>query len=125
MGYTTNFTGKFNINPPLSAEDNEFLTNFSYSRRVARKVDSKYGVEGELYVGKDHIFNQEQNVIDYNRPPSTQPGLWCQWIPDEDPIAVESTQERGQTQGSKLPHNFEADPAPSRSDPKSIPGLNP
>jgi hypothetical protein len=84
MGYTTNFTGKFNINPPLSAEDNEFLTNFSYSRRVARKVDSKYGVEGEWYVGKDHIFNQEQNVIDYNRPPSTQPGLWCQWIPDED-----------------------------------------
>jgi hypothetical protein len=24
------------------------------------------------------------SIIEYNKPPSTQPGLWCQWIPSED-----------------------------------------
>mgnify|MGYP003345164362 CR=1 FL=1 len=86
MGYTTEFDGQFNINPPLSAKDNEFLTKFSQSRHMARKLDSKYGVEGEWYVDGGDLM--ESNIIDYNRPPSTQPGLWCQWIPSEDGSSI-------------------------------------
>lgn len=28
-------------------------------------------------------------IINYNQPPSTQPGLWCQWIPTEDNMGIE------------------------------------
>ena len=86
MGYTTDFEGGFNITPNLSQKDNEFLTKFHNTRRMARKVGTEYGKEGEFYVdgtgwaGQDH----DNNVINYNRPPSTQPGLWCQWIPTDD-----------------------------------------
>ena len=86
MGYTTDFEGGFNITPNLSQKDNEFLTKFSETRRMARNVGPEYGVEGEFYVdgtgwaGQDH----DKNVINYNRPPGTQPGLWCQWIPTDD-----------------------------------------
>lgn len=86
MGYTTDFEGSFNITPVLSQKDNEFLTKFSETRRMARSVGSEYGIEGEFYVdgtgwyGQDH----DNNVINYNRPPITQPGLWCQWIPTDD-----------------------------------------
>lgn len=86
MGYTTDFEGGFNITPNLSQKDNEFLTKFSETRRMARNVGPEYGIEGEFYVdgtgwaGQDH----DKNVINYNRPPGTQPGLWCQWIPTDD-----------------------------------------
>jgi hypothetical protein len=86
MGYTTDFEGGFNITPNLSQKDNEFLTKFHNTRRMARKVGTEYGKEGEFYVdgtgwaGQDH----DKNVINYNRPPGTQPGLWCQWIPTDD-----------------------------------------
>lgn len=58
---------------------------------MARKVGKKYGLEGAYYVdgkgfaGQDH----EPNVIDHNRPPTGQPGLWCQWTPTEDGMAIE------------------------------------
>ena len=86
MGYTTDFEGGFNITPNLSQKDNEFLTKFHNTRRMARSVGTEYGKEGEFYVdgtgwaGQDH----DKNVINYNRPPGTQPGLWCQWIPTDD-----------------------------------------
>jgi hypothetical protein len=51
---------------------------------MKRNVGSEYGVEGEFYVEDD-----EKNVIDYNQPPRTQPGLWCQWTPNEDGTAIE------------------------------------
>src|SRR4051794_10619531 len=31
----------------------------------------------------------DPSIIDYNRPPSGQPGFWCRWIPSEDGGAVE------------------------------------
>ena len=90
MGYTTTFEGRFNITPTLTEEHRKFLTKFSETRRMARKVGPEYGVEGEWYVdgagwaGQDH----DKTIIDYNNPPSTQPGLWCQWIPTEDGDAL-------------------------------------
>ena len=86
MGYTTNFTGKFNITPSLLPEDNTFLTNFASTRRVARNLGPEYGIEGEFCV--EDGGRSDNTVINYNRPPSTQPGLYCQWIPTEDGTAL-------------------------------------
>lgn len=89
MGYTTDFEGEFQITPKLRDEDKNFLIKFSNTRRVARLVDPKYGVEGEFFVdgsagdlgmGQGH----DANITDYNRPPSTQPSLWCDWTPNQE-----------------------------------------
>lgn len=87
MGYTTDFYGKLKFNKQLSLDDKTFLDKFARTRRVARNVDPKYGVEGEFYVDAEGDFGQDfgsANIIDYNRPPKTQPSLWCQWVPTED-----------------------------------------
>lgn len=86
MGYTTDFKGGFEINKPLHEELKNYLTKFSETRRMKRKLDDKFGVEGEFYVDGGGYAGQdrESNIIDYNSPPKTQPGLWCQWIPNED-----------------------------------------
>jgi hypothetical protein len=94
MGYSTYFSGSVSIEPPLEPEHLHFLQKFNETRRMARKVDPKHGVEGEWYVdGGDgvhgHGQEKEENIIDYNHPPSTQPGLWCQWRPSDDGACLE------------------------------------
>jgi hypothetical protein len=54
------------------------------------------GDEGEYFVGAGGIYGQEDSslnhremcaqlgILNYNNPPRTQPGLWCQWVIDED-----------------------------------------
>lgn len=86
MGYSTDFEGKLKFNKQLSLDDHTFLTKLAGTRRMARNVDAKYGVEGEFYVDGKGDFGQngEDNVIDGNRSPRTQPGLWLQWVPTED-----------------------------------------
>ena len=86
MGYTTDLYGKLKFNKQLTVDDLNFLKKFADTRRMARNVGSEYGVEGEFYVEGGGDFGQERDetIIDYNRPPKTQPGLWCQWVPTED-----------------------------------------
>ena len=38
--------------------------------------------EGEFFVRDDGFCgqNRDESILDYNVPPSTQPGLWCQWV---------------------------------------------
>ena len=86
MGYTTDFFGSFNISPTLNKEDKEFLTKFSETRRMKRNLGPVYGVEGEFYVEGTGFCGQDEDlsIINYNMPPSTQPSLWCQWVPSED-----------------------------------------
>lgn len=64
----------------------KFLVRFNETRRMARNVDKKYGTEGEFYVKGEGYKGQENNdnITDYNTPPSTQPSLWCQWRPSDD-----------------------------------------
>lgn len=89
MGYQTDFFGRFNLNQPLEPRMKIYLELFNESRRMGRNVDSAFGVEGEFYVfGKDS-WNPEPNVINSNKPPKTQPGLWCQWRPTEDGTGIE------------------------------------
>ncbi|GIV43869.1 MAG: hypothetical protein KatS3mg035_0992 [Bacteroidia bacterium] len=93
MGYTTDFLGSFKLNKPLSPKMKEFLTKFAETRRMARKQPEMYGVEGEFYVDShsDGQMGQSRtsDIIDYNNPPITQPGLWCQWVPNENGTAIE------------------------------------
>jgi hypothetical protein len=91
MGYTTDFDGNFTLNRPLDDETYEFLKKFAHTRRMKRRVDSKYGIDGEFYVDGTGDFGQDDDgtVVDHNKPPRTQPSLWCQWIPTEDKLHIE------------------------------------
>ena len=74
MGYTTTFDGEVTIDPPLNQEEIQFLTEFSQSRRMDRK-EGPYELE-------------DGNVLNYNKPPEGQPGLWCDWVPTPDGEAI-------------------------------------
>ena len=86
MGYTTDFEGEFKTDKKVDEETYNLLKGIANTRRMARNVDKKYGVEGEFYCEDKEDFGQRdnRNIIDYNRPPSTQPSLWCQWEIQED-----------------------------------------
>lgn len=90
MGYTTEFKGSFKLNKKLDAETLEFIKKFSSTRRMARNLPKEFGVEGEFYVDAGGDFGQahEDSIIDYNRPPKTQPSLWCQWVPNNKGDAI-------------------------------------
>lgn len=81
MGYTTEFVGRFKFDSePGDEEVKRLLKGLSRIRRMKRNVGFEYGVEGEFYFGSGlYGQNRESNIIDYNVPPKTQPGLWCKW----------------------------------------------
>lgn len=91
MGYSTYFDGQFVLNKKLDSETYQFLVKLSETRRMARNLPEEYGVEGEFYVDGGGWAGQdnENNVIHYNDPPKTQPGLWCKWCPTEDGLGIE------------------------------------
>jgi len=92
MGYTTDFGGSFKINKPLDPETKNLLEGINRTRRMARKgLDKKYGVEGEFYCEDrtDCGQGEHPSIVDYNRPPKTQPGLWCHWTPNADGTEIE------------------------------------
>jgi hypothetical protein len=94
MGYTTDFEGSFKFSKPLTVAQYNYLKAFADTRHqklrihlggvsakeagVLQQLGLTVGVDGEFYLGEGF------DVIDQNVPPSTQPGLWCQWIPSED-----------------------------------------
>jgi hypothetical protein len=93
MGYNTDFFGDFTITPALKEEDALYLTKFSETRRMKRDsgilkamYDEDFGVDGEWFVGGSGMLGQDtdQSVVEYNCPPKTQPGLWCNWMPKEN-----------------------------------------
>ncbi|NDC37710.1 MAG: hypothetical protein EBZ48_06620, partial [Proteobacteria bacterium] len=90
MGYSTEFTGSFKLDRPLDGETLSFLTKLARTRRMKRNIEG-FGVEGEFYVDGSGDFGQgqEDNIINYNEPPATQPGLWCQWVPSKDGTRIE------------------------------------
>lgn len=91
MGYTTTFDGAFKITPTLKPEDREFLYKLSQTRRIKRNLGPAFGVEGEFYVDGTGFMGQDYddlNIIDSNSPPSTQPGLWCHWAPNDEGTAL-------------------------------------
>jgi hypothetical protein len=91
MGYTTDFSGRFELNKQLSPKMAQYLKLFNETRRMKRTTDEVFGVEGEFFVfgGGDFGQNHEPNIVDFNQQPSTQPSLWCQWTPSDDLMAIE------------------------------------
>lgn len=112
MGYTTDFTGEFMLDKPLTPEHKAYLEAFAGTRRMKRnakktskmkdplreKVGLPIGPEGAYFVGATLLEDGDwQNgsgqartpdITDYNCAPEGQPGLWCQWVPNEDGTAI-------------------------------------
>lgn len=104
MGYTTDFSGQFELDKPLSAPHKAYLEAFAQTRRMKRDaaktallsdpiraaVSLPIGEEGGFYVGSTENYGQEEtpDITDYNNEPKGQPGLWCQWAPSEDGTAI-------------------------------------
>lgn len=105
MGYTTEFWGSFKLNEKLKDNHKAYLQKFSETRRMKRNsevadsfsdpvrkaVQLPIGKDGAYYVGAPGYAGQDkdESIKDYNTPPSDQPGLWCQWLPNEDGTAIE------------------------------------
>lgn len=105
MGYTTDFYGQFEINPPLDQNQIEYLEKLSDTRRMKRDaskaallqddvremVGLEVGEEGEYFVGGTGLAGQDEDdsILEYNAPPAAQPALWCQWIPAEEGSKLE------------------------------------
>ena len=105
MGYTTNFNGSWTVTPALDAAQLAYLRAFNGSRRMKYNpnivqdlpdplrvaVGLPVGVDGCYYVnGNFQIWHDTaeklaaQGIVDHNRPPEGQPGLWCNWVPSKD-----------------------------------------
>ena len=91
MGYTTDFSGRFELDKPLAPKMKKFLTMFNETRRMKRNVDEAFGIDGEFFVFGTGSYGQDNDntIVDFNQQPSTQPSLWCQWVPTEDGTAIE------------------------------------
>jgi hypothetical protein len=102
MGYTTTFTGKFELDRPLYDFQVLYLLEFARTRRVKRNetmlaaipdslrdaVGLPLGEEGCYFINESHP-EAEASIIDENRPPKGQPGLYCQWQPTFDGRGIE------------------------------------
>lgn len=105
MGYTTDFSGEFEIIPPLTPEQVAYLKAFNNSRRMRRDAEKTgnrpdplriavglktVGPEGAYFVNESGFAGQDHgpDVLDGNNPPKGQPGLWCQWVPTDDGEAL-------------------------------------
>jgi hypothetical protein len=84
MGYTTEFFGSVEIKPSLNDAEIAYLRAFAKTRRMNRDR-GPYFVAGGGHRGQDH----DPDVRDSNAPPPGQPGLWCQWVPNEAGTALE------------------------------------
>lgn len=99
IGYTTNFEGRFNLDKPLTPAHKAYLLAFAATRHMRRNgnvyrlpdpvreaVNLPAGPNGEYFVAGTDSFSPKD---DYNSQPSSQPGLWCQWVPSEDGKGIE------------------------------------
>lgn len=88
MGYSTDFEGSFFLDRKLDQETFELINGLATTRRMKRKgLSKKFGVDGEFFydkTSKDSGQEHTPDIVDYNRPPSTQPSLWLQWHVEDD-----------------------------------------
>ena len=105
MGYSTDFTGEFILDQPLTNAQVLYLSKFSETRRMCRDealtakrpdpireaVGLPVGRDGGYFVAEGGWAGQDDgdDVTDYNCEPFDQPGLWCHWVPTNDGEAIE------------------------------------
>jgi len=92
MGYSTDFYGAIKLDPPLNELEIKYLTEFANTRHMHRRL-GPYFVGGNVYSQGGVPYRVpsrgEADIIDANSPDPEQPGLWCQWVPDEnDPSEI-------------------------------------
>lgn len=97
MGYHTEFEGSFGFENALTPEQVKYVQKFNETRRMKRNPEglscsfcdevglplgreAKFFVSGPGYAGQD----RDSSVVDFNKPPADQPGLWCQWTVSDD-----------------------------------------
>lgn len=103
MGYTTWFTGGLEFDKPVSEELAKYIEEFSLVRHMKRDIEKikeiypnwqeqcfngNLGIDGEYFIGGSGVMGQanDSSIVEYNRPASTQPGLWCQWIIEDNQL---------------------------------------
>jgi hypothetical protein len=77
MGYTTDFIGHVNVDPPLNEAEQHYLMAFAASRRYARAA-------GPYDVPRNPAAERDDEATDldaYNAVGAGQPSLWCGWTP--------------------------------------------
>ena len=108
MGYTTDFSGCFDLNKPLNKEMSQYLRDFSESRHfkiapeTVKLLDPAWkdhclfgepGYDFQFYLTKYITHStvslcgadrEIRRAVEYNDCPSDIPGLWCQWVPSCD-----------------------------------------
>lgn len=101
MGYTTDFYGSLKFNKPVATWLVDYVNKFSDTRRMKRDVEKikelfpdwgnlcfngELGNEGQYFIGGTGYAGQDRDnsIIDYNFAPIGQPGLWCQWVINDD-----------------------------------------
>ena len=81
MGYSTDFTGRIEIEPPLNEAERDYLHLFSATRHMHRE-------KGPFFVDGKFGHGSEEDVINCNTPPPDQPDLWCNFEPTVDGTAL-------------------------------------
>ena len=105
MGYNTCFEGSINIDKPVDEETKKLLHGLNTTRRMKRNVNKLaellnisvencielYGDQGQLYFNNDGEMGQSitKDIVNYNDPPTSQPGLWCNWRLNEQNNTIE------------------------------------
>ena len=102
MGYNTWFDGSLSFNKPVTKQLREYLDRFANTRRMPRdneKIKEVYpnwrelcffgelGNKGEYFAPISNCYGQDDDgtVLDLNGyKERVQPGLWCQWVIDDD-----------------------------------------
>ena len=118
MGSAMNRSRQFTVSPPLTEEHAAYLHRFNQTRRMQR--DSKLvtampdpareavglpvGRQGGCFVGEaaDDDRYRERSIMDANKPPSGQPGLWCPWAPTKDRTGLQHTGSSSDANGKWL-----------------------
>ena len=101
MGYTTEFKGKFKLkfkDETKRKKVTELVNGLANTRRMQRdmrklenfteKEIKDFGDEGEFYFPTENskYYNfagqnrKDPSILNYNKPPKNQPGLWLQWV---------------------------------------------
>lgn len=70
MGYNTDFSGTLRVTPPLNEHEIDYLADFTETRHTST-------AHGLLDISVGHRANG-------NDPQGGKPGIWCNWIADDD-----------------------------------------
>jgi hypothetical protein len=90
VGYTTSFSGKVTVTPPLSAAEASFLRRYAHTRHCAHQPGPYTAATPPTQAEIEQYGRQraELTFSDCPRPGSScgrngdsVPGLWCQWVP--------------------------------------------